>query len=82
MFSNNRIISLKPAVYNLSEVEIGLLSTYDRFKRDVLSREAQSTKRNRSKSFTNCGEKQCQTLTKTLFSSQIFSCSGNDLVTN
>jgi len=45
MYSNNRIISLKPATYELSEVEIGLLSTYDRFKRDVLSREAQEAYR-------------------------------------
>ena len=41
MYSNNRVIKLKPAVYLLTEMEIGLLSTYDRFKRDILSREAQ-----------------------------------------
>jgi len=41
MYSNNRVVKLKPIVYLLSEVEIGLLSTYDRFKRDVLSREAE-----------------------------------------
>jgi len=41
MYTNNRIIKLKPAVYLLTEVDIGFLSTYDRFKRDVLSREAQ-----------------------------------------
>jgi hypothetical protein len=41
MFTNNRIIKLKPAVYYLTQVDIGILSTYDRFKRDVLSREAQ-----------------------------------------
>jgi len=41
MYTNNRIIKLKPAVYLLTQVDIGLLSTYDRFKRDVLSREAQ-----------------------------------------
>jgi hypothetical protein len=40
MYSNNRVVRLKPATYLLTEVEIGLLSTYDRFKRDVLSREA------------------------------------------
>ena len=40
MYTNNRIIKLKPAIYYLSEVDIGLLSTYDRFKRDFLSREA------------------------------------------
>ena len=41
MYSNSRIIKLKPITYTLSQVDIGLLSTYDRFKRDVLSREAQ-----------------------------------------
>jgi len=41
MYSNNRVIRLQPIAYTLSEVEIGLLSTYDRFKRDMLSREAQ-----------------------------------------
>ena len=40
MFTNNRIVQLQPAVYLLTQVDIGLLSTYDRFKRDVLSREA------------------------------------------
>jgi len=40
MYTNNRIVKLKPAVYFLSEVEIGFLYTYDRFKRDILSREA------------------------------------------
>jgi len=41
MYANNRIVKLKPAVYLLTEVDIGLLSTYDRFKRDILSREAE-----------------------------------------
>ena len=41
MYSNSCIIRLKPTVYTLSEVEIGILSTYDRFRRDMLSREAQ-----------------------------------------
>ena len=41
MYSNDRIIKLKPAIYVLSQVDIGLLSSYDRFKRDILSREAQ-----------------------------------------
>jgi len=41
MYTNNRIIRLKPVTYPLSEVDIGLLSTYSRFKRDILSREAQ-----------------------------------------
>ena len=41
MYSNNCIIQLKPAVYALSEVQIGILSTYDRFKRDFLSMEAE-----------------------------------------
>ena len=45
MYTNDRIIKLKPAIYYLTEVEIGLLSTYDRFKRDVLSREAQEAYR-------------------------------------
>jgi len=40
MYTNNRIVKLKPAVYLLTQVDIGLLSTYDRFKRDILSREA------------------------------------------
>ena len=41
MYSNTRVVKLKPAVYTLSELDIGLLSTYDRFKRDILSMEAQ-----------------------------------------
>ena len=41
LYANNRIIKLNPAVYLLTEVDIGLLSTYDRFKRDVLSKKAQ-----------------------------------------
>ena len=41
MYANNPVIRLKPAVYVLSEVDIGLLSTYDRFKRDILSMEAE-----------------------------------------
>ena len=45
MYSNNRIVKLKPALYLLTELEIGLLSTYDRFKRDILSREAQEAYR-------------------------------------
>ena len=40
MYTNNRIVKLIPAVYFLSEVDIGILSTYDRFKRDILSKEA------------------------------------------
>lgn len=40
MYTNNRIVKLQPTIYYLSEVDIGLLSTYDRFKRNVLSREA------------------------------------------
>ena len=42
MYTNNRIIRMKPAIYVLSEVDIGLLSTYDRFKRDILSKEAEA----------------------------------------
>ena len=45
MYTNNRTIHLTPAVYLLTEMEIGLLSTYDRFKRDILSREAQEAYR-------------------------------------
>jgi len=45
LYTNNRIISLKPAIYEISEVNVGLLSTYDRFKRDILSREAQEAYR-------------------------------------
>jgi len=41
MYTNDRVIKLKPAIYYLTQVDIGILSTYDRFKRDVLSREAQ-----------------------------------------
>lgn len=38
MYSNTRVIKLKPATYALGEVNIGLLSTYDRFRHDVLNR--------------------------------------------
>ena len=41
MYTNTRIIRLPPVTYTLSEVDIGILSTYDRFKRDVLSKEAE-----------------------------------------
>jgi len=41
MYTNNRTVKLQPIAYVLSEVEIGLLSTYDRFKRDMLSKEAE-----------------------------------------
>ena len=41
MYTSNRIIRLKPAIYILTELDIGILSTYDRFKRDILSKEAQ-----------------------------------------
>jgi hypothetical protein len=40
MYSNNRAVRLAPVTYALSEVDIGILSNYDRFKRDVLSMEA------------------------------------------
>ena len=39
MYTDDRIIRLKPVVYELSEVNIGLFSTYDRFKRDVLNKQ-------------------------------------------
>ena len=45
MYTNNRIIRLKPITYLLSEVDIGILSTYDRFKRDVLSKEAEEAQK-------------------------------------
>ena len=41
MYANNRVVRLKPTAYVLSEVDIGILSNYDRFKRDILSKEAQ-----------------------------------------
>ena len=41
MYTNNRIIKLKPAVYILTALDVGLLSTYDRFRRDIMSMEAQ-----------------------------------------
>ena len=41
MYTNNRVVTLKSVAYVLSEVEIGLLSTYDRFKRDFLMMEAE-----------------------------------------
>ena len=41
MYTNTRIVRLQPMTYTLSEVDIGILSTYDRFKRDVLSKEAE-----------------------------------------
>ncbi len=40
MYTNTRIIRLKPIAYNLREVQIGLLSTYNRFKRDIVSMES------------------------------------------
>jgi hypothetical protein len=41
MYSNDRTIRLKPVTYLLSEVDIGMLSTYDRFKRDMLKMDAE-----------------------------------------
>ncbi len=41
MYTNTRIVRLKPATYELSEVNIGLLSTYERFKQDLLSKDIQ-----------------------------------------
>ena len=43
MYTNDRTVKLKSVSYVLSEVEIGLLSTYDRFKRDFLSMDAGET---------------------------------------
>ncbi len=37
MYTNTRVVRLKPTTYALSEVNIGLFSTYDRFKRDVMN---------------------------------------------
>jgi len=45
MYTNNRIIRLEPAIYHLTELDIGILSTYDRFRRDILSREAEEAYR-------------------------------------
>jgi len=41
MYTSNRIIRMKPAIYVLTDLDIGLLSTYDRFRRDILSKEAE-----------------------------------------
>ena len=41
MYTNDRIVRLQPTVYVLTELDVGLFSTYDRFRRDILSREAQ-----------------------------------------
>ena len=45
MYTNDRIVRIKPVVYVLNEIEIGILSTYDRFKRNILSKEAQEAYR-------------------------------------
>ena len=45
LYANNSVISLKPSAFVLTELDIGLLSTYDRFKRDILSREAEEALR-------------------------------------
>lgn len=37
MYTNTRVVRLQPVAYALSEVNIGLFSTYDRFKRDVMN---------------------------------------------
>jgi hypothetical protein len=41
MYTNDRIIKLIPTAYELPEVRIGRFSTYERFKREFLSLEAQ-----------------------------------------
>ena len=41
MYTNDRVIRLTPTAYVLTELDVGLLSTYDRFRRDILSMEAQ-----------------------------------------
>ena len=41
MYSNNCIVKLIPTAYELSEVRIGRFSTYEQFKREFLSMEAQ-----------------------------------------
>ena len=41
MYTNNRTILLIPTSYVLTALDVGLLSTYDRFRRDILSMEAQ-----------------------------------------
>lgn len=45
MYANNRTVRLQPVTYALTEVDIGILSNYDRFKRDVLSKEAEEAYR-------------------------------------
>jgi len=40
LYSESRIIRLMPEIYVLTELDVGILSTYDRFKRDFLSKEA------------------------------------------
>jgi hypothetical protein len=39
MYTNNRIVRLKPKIYDINVVDIGLFSTYDRFKQDVMGLE-------------------------------------------
>jgi len=45
MYTNNCVIRLTPAIYHLTDLDIGILSTYDRFKRDILSKEAEEAYR-------------------------------------
>ncbi len=41
MYSNTRIVKLTPVAYPLSEVDIGILSTYEKFRRDMMAKEAE-----------------------------------------
>ena len=41
MYTNSRTIRLKPTAYILTALDVGLFSTYERFRRDILSMEAQ-----------------------------------------
>jgi hypothetical protein len=42
MFSNNRVIRLKPVAYLLSGVDVGRFSTYEQFKRDFMGMKVDS----------------------------------------
>jgi hypothetical protein len=41
MYTNTRVVRLKPVAYELDEVNIGILSTYDRFKQDILGKDTE-----------------------------------------
>ena len=39
MYTDNRIVKLKPIAYELDEIDIGALSTYEQFRRDAMNAE-------------------------------------------